>query len=81
MFGEVPEGFELRERVERYRKKAEVERVVLRNEDFIEWFRVRCIFGRRAEQVRNNLKYDKYDRIIYSSGHAVLVIDPETAQK
>jgi hypothetical protein len=31
--------------------------------------------------VRNNLKYDKYDRIIYSSGHAVVIVDPETNLK
>jgi WD40 repeat protein len=42
---------------------------------------VRFIFGRRAEQVRNNLKFDKYDRIIYSSGHAVVTVDPETNMK
>lgn len=31
--------------------------------------------------MRNNLKYDKYDRIIYSSGHSVVIVDSESVQK
>lgn len=53
----------------------------MRNEDFIEWFRVKHIFGRKAEQGRNNLKYDKYERIIYSSGHSIVTYDPPTGYK
>lgn len=54
---------------------------MLRNEYFIEWFRVRHIFGRRAEQVRSNLKYDKYNRIIYSSGHSVVIVEGDSNNK
>jgi WD40 repeat protein len=71
----------MKAKLDLYRKKSDVERVVLRNEHFLEWFKVCFIFGRRAEQIRNNLKFDKYDRLIYSSGHAVVIVDPETNMK
>lgn len=45
----------------------------MRNEHFIEDFKIIDIFGRKADQVRNNIKCDKYNRIIYSSGHSIII--------
>jgi hypothetical protein len=48
LFGEVPDKLELATRVKLYKSKCEVEREFVCNQDFIEWFRVKHIFGRRA---------------------------------
>ena len=38
--------------------------------------RLHDVVGRRAYGLRNNLKSDKKGRLVYHSGHAVIIADP-----
>lgn len=43
--------------------------------------RLHNIIGRKAYGIRNNLKADQRGRIIYHSGHAVVIADLESKKK
>ena len=39
------------------------------------------VIGRKAKNIRNNIRYDKLDRIVYSSGHAIILYNTLTYEK
>lgn len=43
--------------------------------DFICTVNLVNVIGRKAHNVRDNLFYDCYSRVVYSSGHAVVILD------
>ena len=45
-----------------------------REKSFLQAIRINDVIGRRAVDVRSTLSYDKGGRIVYPSGHAVVVL-------
>ena len=49
--------------------------------DFISTVNLISIIGRKAHDVRDNLFYDCYARVVYSSGHSIVVLNMQEQEK
>jgi hypothetical protein len=55
-----------------YETKYKLTKIHFRNTDFIDKIKVIEVIGRKSQTVRNNIKYDENERIIYSTGHLLV---------